>query len=103
MPFRLIPQALLLIFAMLLVLKGSHPQRSRRFGILFIALIALDIGWVDWELLAPQSEAALIAPDALITFLSSAFPHDERIFAPFGRFPEVAAIVDNLHTADGYD
>ncbi len=101
LPFRYFPQAFLLPVASFLVTQ--EPTKWQHTRIILIVLIILDLWVVDTELIAPQSEQALVNPDPSVRYLISSLADGERVFAPYGHLAETAPVAFNLHTADGYD
>jgi hypothetical protein len=99
LPFLYFPQVIILpVGAMLLMSRPKVWQRG-----LVLALVALDLLIPNLELLVPQSEAALTAPDAVVAYATQTLKPGERIFAPYGLLPEAAPVANHLATADGYD
>ncbi|HVO43641.1 MAG TPA: hypothetical protein VMT34_13505, partial [Aggregatilineales bacterium] len=99
LPFVFLPGAIVLPLVGILIL--TRPARWK--AIALVGMLAIDLGVVDLELTVPQSEAALTAPDPVVTLLRGVVQPDERVFDPYGTLPEAAPVADHLAMADGYD
>ena len=107
LPFVPLPTALFALAAVIILLMWRRV--GMRLGVpILMALLWLDLGAADAQLIRPEASSAVYASDAIMNTLSqhlAADFADERVFAPYGYGYTTDAVMQQagFKMADGYD